>query len=115
MSRRKSNKEGSIINLSNVEILPASKSKGRPKFRDPENPFNTWSGESRRPKWLNRQLEKGLKLEDMLIPGETLPVKTVRYADPENPENTWSGLGRRPKWLQEKIRNGSSLDDFKVG
>jgi len=32
---------------------------GVPKFRNPENPQETWSGRGRRPLWLNRQIEAG--------------------------------------------------------
>ncbi|TCO72332.1 H-NS family nucleoid-associated regulatory protein [Rhodovulum euryhalinum] len=37
------------------------------KFRNPENPSDTWSGRGRRPKWLEEALNKGASLDDFLI------------------------------------------------
>jgi DNA-binding protein H-NS len=34
------------------------------RYRDPENPKNTWAGRGRKPKWLQEKLEQGRKLED---------------------------------------------------
>lgn len=38
-----------------------------PKYRDPENPANLWSGRGKRPKWLQQHLDDGGTLEDCLI------------------------------------------------
>ena len=35
------------------------------KFRNPENPQETWSGRGRRPAWLTRQLEAGKSPDDL--------------------------------------------------
>jgi DNA-binding protein H-NS len=35
------------------------------KFRNPENPDETWSGRGRRPTWLIRQLEAGKSQDDL--------------------------------------------------
>ncbi|MGC9419392.1 MAG: H-NS family nucleoid-associated regulatory protein [Rhodovulum sp.] len=43
------------------------RSKAPAKFRNPENPSETWSGRGRRPKWLEDALNKGHKLDDFLI------------------------------------------------
>jgi DNA-binding protein H-NS len=47
------------------------KSKGRvllpPKYRNPENPEETWSGKGHRPQWVKEALESGRKLEEMEI------------------------------------------------
>jgi DNA-binding protein H-NS len=40
------------------------KSKAKPKYRNPDNPEQTWSGRGRRPKWIE---ESGRDLEDFLI------------------------------------------------
>lgn len=38
------------------------------KFRDPENPENTWTGLGRRPQWLNEKLDSGVyELQDFSI------------------------------------------------
>lgn len=38
-----------------------------PKFRDPTNPDNTWSGRGKRPNWFKAALAKGKKEKDLLI------------------------------------------------
>lgn len=49
----------------------ASEAKGRvlkPKYRNPENPNETWSGRGRVPRWMERLMkERGMKKEDFLI------------------------------------------------
>ncbi|WP_346771378.1 H-NS histone family protein [Bradyrhizobium sp. 192] len=39
----------------------------RPKYRNPKNPAETWSGRGRLPRWLQPQLRAGRKLDDFLI------------------------------------------------
>ena len=53
---------------------PARKStKGRklgkvaPKYRNPDNPKDTWTGRGKQPRWLAALTAKGRKLEDFLI------------------------------------------------
>lgn len=41
--------------------------RGKPRYRDPENPFNTWGGRGKRPKWLAAYLEEGRCLDDFKI------------------------------------------------
>lgn len=38
-----------------------------PKFRNPEQPAETWSGRGKQPRWLTAQLRSGKKLNDFLI------------------------------------------------
>jgi DNA-binding protein H-NS len=40
-----------------------------PKFRNPENPSETWAGRGLRPRWLVAALKSGKKLEDFAIGG----------------------------------------------
>jgi H-NS histone family len=40
-----------------------------PKYRDPENPAETWAGRGLKPRWLTAAIKGGKKLEDFLIPG----------------------------------------------
>jgi len=40
-----------------------------PKYRNPENPSETWAGRGLRPRWLSAALKSGHKLEDFLIEG----------------------------------------------
>jgi DNA-binding protein H-NS len=38
-----------------------------PKYRNPKNPTETWSGRGRQPRWLSPQLRSGKKLDDFRI------------------------------------------------
>ncbi len=57
-----------------VEIhAPGTRAKGRagrgglpPKYRNPDNPSQTWSGRGKRPAWFKEALEKGRKPEELL-------------------------------------------------
>lgn len=47
-----------------------SPAKGRtvaPKYINPENSAETWSGRGRKPKWLVAKINKGAKIEDFAI------------------------------------------------
>jgi DNA-binding protein H-NS len=56
-----------------------------PKYRNPDNPAETWAGRGLKPRWLAAALKTGKKLEDFSItqmvtePTQTAP-KTVRKA-----------------------------------
>jgi DNA-binding protein H-NS len=45
-----------------------------PKYRNPENPAETWAGRGLKPRWLAAALKSGRKLDDFVIGG---PVKEV--------------------------------------
>lgn len=53
------------------EVLTAragkTKAKSPPKFRDPKNPENTWSGMGRKPDWLKAALDAGSSLDELRI------------------------------------------------
>jgi DNA-binding protein H-NS len=53
------------------EVLTAragkTKAKSPPKFRDPKNPANTWSGMGRKPDWLKAALDAGSSLDELRI------------------------------------------------
>ena len=38
-----------------------------PKYRNPQNPSETWAGRGQQPKWMATQIAGGRKLEDFLI------------------------------------------------
>jgi DNA-binding protein H-NS len=40
-----------------------------PKYRNPENPSETWAGRGLQPRWLAAALKSGKKLEDFSIAG----------------------------------------------
>ena len=49
----------------------ASSSRGKvlPKYRNPDNPDETWTGRGRQPKWVQAVLSEGRSLADLAIPG----------------------------------------------
>jgi DNA-binding protein H-NS len=51
-----------------------------PKYRNPENPSETWAGRGLRPRWLVAAIKGGKKLEDFAIGGATkgAPAKKGR-------------------------------------
>jgi DNA-binding protein H-NS len=72
--------------LSKLDRLAAGGSRGKggrggtrgavaPKYRNPDNPAETWAGRGLRPRWLAAALKAGKKLEDFSI---TAPVKRGR-------------------------------------
>jgi DNA-binding protein H-NS len=38
-----------------------------PKFRNPDQPSETWAGRGKKPRWLTRQLRSGRRLDDFRI------------------------------------------------
>lgn len=38
-----------------------------PKYQNPEQPFETWSGRGRQPHWVGTQLRSGKKVDDLLM------------------------------------------------
>src|SRR5512132_834175 len=50
---------------------PSSRAKVLPKYRNPDNPEEVWSGRGRQPKWVQAALAEGQTLEDLAIPSES--------------------------------------------
>jgi DNA-binding protein H-NS len=48
-----------------------------PKYRNPDNLTETWSGRGRKPKWLEEKLSKEAPLEDFLITQRASEVEAV--------------------------------------
>jgi DNA-binding protein H-NS len=46
-----------------------------PKYRNPENPAETWAGRGLKPRWLAAALKSGRKLDDFVIGAEAKGVK----------------------------------------
>jgi len=44
----------------------------RPKYCHPDDSSRTWTGRGRKPKWVEKQLDAGKSLEDLLIEQSTL-------------------------------------------
>jgi DNA-binding protein H-NS len=49
-----------------------------PKYRNPENPSETWAGRGLRPRWLVAAIKDGKKLEDFAIGGATKSAATKK-------------------------------------
>jgi DNA-binding protein H-NS len=45
----------------------AKTSKGEAKYRNPENPAQTWTGKGRQPAWVKTQMNRGKTLEELLL------------------------------------------------
>jgi DNA-binding protein H-NS len=72
----------------NAEPAPAKRAarkstKGRslgkvaPKYRNPENPKETWSGRGMQPRWLAEQVKRGKSAADFLISAKPTPKAQV--------------------------------------
>jgi DNA-binding protein H-NS len=57
----------SAHNLSALNREQRSDPKELPKYQNPENHAETWSGRGRRPRWLRDQLRAGKGLDDFAI------------------------------------------------
>jgi DNA-binding protein H-NS len=51
-----------------------------PKYRNPENPAETWAGRGLKPRWLTAALKSGKKIEDFLIVGSAASKANGRKA-----------------------------------
>ncbi len=49
------------------QAATTGRSKVAPKYKNPGNPSQTWSGRGMKPTWLRAELEKGRKIEEFLI------------------------------------------------
>jgi DNA-binding protein H-NS len=47
-----------------------------PKYRNSENPSETWAGRGLKPRWLSAAIKSGKKAGDFLIPGASAVTKT---------------------------------------
>ncbi len=57
-----------LRDLFGANSLRPGRKKVAPKYQDPKNPANTWTGRGRPPRWLAELLKsKGTKKEDFLI------------------------------------------------
>lgn len=64
--------KASRLGMQPEEILQYSgrrrKSTGKPKYRNPGDPEQTWTGHGKKPGWLKQALENGADQEDFRIP-----------------------------------------------
>ena len=70
--RQQMEKLASGIDMTPAEVLAfdkrkASKTVGEPKYCNPDNPEQTWTGRGKRPQWFIDAEKKGISREDMEI------------------------------------------------
>lgn len=68
--RKKFQEQANAAGMTLDEIFgkaPAGKGTVKVKFRDPEEPSNTWAGRGRKPKWLVKALEQGRDIEEFRV------------------------------------------------
>ncbi|CAK0744546.1 DNA-binding protein H-NS [Gammaproteobacteria bacterium] len=54
-----------------------SVSKSPPKYRNPDNHAQTWTGKGRKPGWLLSAVQRGDSLEGMIIPANEMPTEAA--------------------------------------
>jgi DNA-binding protein H-NS len=110
------------------------------KYRNPDNPSETWAGRGLRPRWLTAAIKAGHKPDDFLIAGKEGAAKAAapkrrdlkgggpgrrrasmsggkvapKYRNPENPAETWAGRGIKPRCLTAAIKAGKKLEHFSI-
>ena len=86
---------GSSSSLSGTTVAP--------KYRNPENPCETWAGRGLRPRWLTAAMKGGKKLEDFMIGG----AAKAAAAQKDAPKKAWSasqdGVEPTNFWVRSKI------------
>lgn len=50
-----------------TKVVKKARKKVPPKYKDPKNKSNLWTGRGRKPKWVEEHLKKGGKLDALLI------------------------------------------------
>jgi len=68
-----------LLGATASQQLPAKRrtrklGKVAPKYRDPDNRRNTWSGRGSQPRWLAEKVKRGHSAADFLIPGLARPT-----------------------------------------
>lgn len=56
-----------VEELFGLKVGASKRGKAAPKYRDPDDAMNTWSGRGRAPTWMKVRLEAGANKEDFLI------------------------------------------------
>lgn len=74
---------GELVAVPEVVRPPARKARRKvakvaPKYRDPANVRNVWSGRGNVPRWLSEKIKRGHSRADFLIPGLAKPTAKAR-------------------------------------
>lgn len=71
--RRRMEELASQVGMTPEDILSydarkkPGKTPSKPKYRNPSNPEQTWTGRGKRPRWLREALDDGAKLEEFSV------------------------------------------------
>ncbi|RLK02680.1 H-NS histone family protein [Ruegeria conchae] len=57
----------SLSELSGDGSKPAKGSKAKPKYQNPNDPTQTWTGRGRKPQWVHDALNAGIDISDLEI------------------------------------------------
>ena len=57
----------SLSELTSGQQRTTKKTKAKPKYRNPANPEQTWSGRGRKPQWIHDALKSGADVSDLEI------------------------------------------------
>ena len=55
------------FNLADLTVAKTVRGKVAPKYANPEDPEQTWTGRGRKPRWVQEALDAGKKLESLEI------------------------------------------------
>ncbi|MFD2440579.1 H-NS histone family protein [Paracoccus kondratievae] len=55
------------FNLAELTVAKQARGKVAPKYANPEDPSQTWTGRGRKPRWVQEALDAGKNLKDMEI------------------------------------------------
>jgi DNA-binding protein H-NS len=71
--RTKMEELASTLGMTVEEVVKQEKKKrnssiiSHPKYRNPEDPSQTWAGRGKRPRWLQQALQQGARLDDFAV------------------------------------------------
>ena len=98
------------------------KSPSAPKYENPADQSETWTGRGRKPNWLVAKIKDGAHIESFEI-GTKQPTATVSkpapkqrggkggtrpkklFINPKNPKETYKGYGPSPDWYESGMPN----------
>jgi len=67
LRREKESRQSEIVDARNPPRERRKYPRVFPKYRNPEQPSETWSGRGKQPRWLTAALKTGHKIEDFVI------------------------------------------------
>lgn len=70
----------------------------QPRYRNPDDHDQTWTGRGKQPEWLRQQIANGKNLEDFLIGANPSPVAAPVTTDIEQPATHVTVLHQEGRW-----------------